>query len=85
MADVAKTTRRCLKKGHRWRHKVWGMVGTDVCTRRGCDAERVNPMFEEAPPWAERCTRCVHVAHPGRPCGNMAYLDPCGCLGEETA
>ncbi len=35
--------RRCAKRGHKWRQKIWGVVGTDRCVRRGCDAERTNP------------------------------------------
>jgi hypothetical protein len=35
--------KRCIKYGHKWRQKVWGVLGYDVCARRKCDAERTNP------------------------------------------
>lgn len=37
----------CIAKGHRWRPKVAYQVGTDVCGRRGCQAQRLNPLMEE--------------------------------------
>lgn len=33
----------CREKGHQWRQKVWGVAGTEVCARRNCDEERVDP------------------------------------------
>jgi len=33
----------CRRKGHRWRQKVWGMLGMQRCTRWGCEAERTDP------------------------------------------
>lgn len=41
--------KRCREKGHAWRQRVWGVLGADVCSRKGCDATRINPDAE--PPW----------------------------------
>jgi hypothetical protein len=33
----------CRRKGHRWRQKVWGMLGMQVCARWWCEAQRTDP------------------------------------------
>lgn len=36
----------CQEKGHAWKQKIWGVVGTDVCARRNCDETRLNPLLD---------------------------------------
>jgi hypothetical protein len=40
---------RCRKRGHKWRPKYWGELGTEVCARRGCDVQRIDPILLRLP------------------------------------
>lgn len=37
----------CIRKDHKWRQKVTHVLGADICARRGCHAERMNPRMQE--------------------------------------